>query len=180
MKTTFLFLTTYLLLALTSDQAPLAIKEAQSVDGLVLEKSTIGNVTEKYGKEMKANQGIIDYENRAAVHINRFYYSNNIVVISLTDEGSEESKNLKKSVISEIGVLYPTDATTDKGIRLKTDNFEKVIKVYGQPEKQEIWKNSKDLHYYSKGISFCCNNADNHIEKIAIYKKGRHPDFYYW
>ena len=180
MKTLFLILTTYLLFTFSSDQTTLSIKEGESVDGLVLEKNTVGNVTDKYGKEIKSNQGIIDYENRAAVYINRFYYSNNIVAVSLTDEGSEESKTLTKSVISEIGILYPTDATTDKGVNLKSDNLEKIIKVYGQPEKQQTWKNNKDLHYYSQGISFCCNNADNHIGKIAIYKKGQHPDFYYW
>jgi hypothetical protein len=180
MKTAFIFLATIFTVTFSSDQTPLTVKEGQSVDGLQLEKSTIVNASDKYGKEYKFIEGIIDYEDQAAVHINRFYFSNGIIAISLTEEGSEQEKNLRKSVIAEIGILYPTNATTDKGVSLKTDKLEKILKIYGQPEKQKTWQNNKDLHYYSKGISFCCNNEDNHIEKIAIYRNGREPDFSYW
>jgi hypothetical protein len=179
MNTIIGFLTSFLLVTLNFDTTDFTVIEGQRVDGIVLGESTVANAVDKFEKEIKTDRGIIDYESRA-VYINRFYYSNNFVVVSFTEEGSKESKQVGKSVISEIGILYPANATTEKGINLKSDKFEKIIKIYGQPEQQVTYKNNKNLHYYSLGISFCCNNADNHIEKIAIYKRGQHPDFYYW
>ena len=175
MKTALLFLFSNFLLALSSDQTTLRIKEGERVDELVLGKSTVANAIEKYGKERKSDYGIIDYVNKAAGHINRFYFSNNVVAVFLTDEGSE--KDLKNSIISEIGILYPSDAITDKGISLKSDNLEKIIRIYGLPEEEEKNWRARDLHYYSKGISFSCDDSDGHIQKIAIYEKGQRPRF---
>jgi hypothetical protein len=160
------------------DTTHFIIMAGQGANGLNL-NMTVQRAIDKYGKQSDFNQGIACGD--ITYHTNRFYFTNsNTVILSSTIEGSEMDRDLTKSEIDEIGILYPANATTDKGIILKTDSLNKIIKTYGNPEKYKESKDNLYLHYYSQGISFDCDIHNHTIERIAIYKKGKQPDFYYW
>jgi hypothetical protein len=155
------------------------IHAGQEVDGLILGKNTIQDAINKYGKHEEFSQGISC--GKVSYHTNRFHFlKSEFVIISRTEERSEQDKNLPTSEIIEIGVLNPSDAKTEKGVKLMTDDYDDIIKFYGDPEKRQVYKSETNLHYYSLGISFACSNQDKSIQKVAIYKKGKEPDFYYW
>ncbi len=172
-----LLITTFLQSCFWDTSTP-NIKTGQLIEIIQLNKS-VKEAIEKYGEQTDFTQGIVCGTD-TAWHTNRFYFSNGIVIISTTIEGSEPDNNLTKSKIEEIGILYPANATTDKGINLKNDSLSKIIKTYGKPAKKETNKNSIILHYFSQGISFDCDRNVESIKRIAIYKKGGYPDFYYW
>ncbi|KOY87819.1 hypothetical protein AD998_18260 [bacterium 336/3] len=159
------------------DTTNFIIQAGQGVNGLNL-NMTVQSAIEKCRKQSDFNRSIACGET-TTYYTNRFFFLNNkIVVLSTTTGGNK--KNFTDSQIEEIGILYPANAITDKGIHLKTDNLYRIIKTYGKPEKEETHPNNIYLNYYSKGISFDCNRHNNSIERIAIYKKGEEPDFYYW
>jgi len=159
------------------DTTKFIIQAGLGVNGLNLDM-TVQSVIDKCGKQSDFKEGIACGETTTYYTNRLFFLNNKIVVLSTTTGGNEE--DLKKSQIKEIGILYPANAITDKGIYLKTDNLYRIIKMYGKPEKEEIHPNNIYINYYSKGISFDCNRHNNSIERIAIYKKGEEPDFYYW
>ncbi len=162
-----------------SDTSEFVIK-AGEVKGLRINKSKIQDAFNIFGDNDEFDQSLACGE-AIAYHKNRFmFFKHNMVVMSNTIEGSDIEKDLAKSEISNLGILYPAKAVTEKGIKLKTDNLDKIIKIYGKEEGKVIMKNNIYLHYYSQGISFDCDRADKSIERIEVYKKGGIPDFWYW
>ena len=154
------------------------IYDGLPIDIIQLDK-TVDEAIEKYGEESNFIQGIACGAD-TAWHVNYFYFNNGIVIISTTIEGSELDHDLRQSKIEEIGILYPANVTTNKGINIKDDSLPEIIEMYGKPEKNDTNKISFILHYFSQGISFDCNRKDKSIERIAIYKKGEVPDFSYY
>lgn len=155
------------------------IQPGKEFDGLKINKSNIEDAINKYGKNEDFSQGIVC--GNISYHTNRFkFQEHNIVIISTTIEGSTEDSDLIDSKISNIGILSPNNAITSEGIHIMIHNYNRIIDVYGEPESIESWNSNTYIHYYSRGISFDCNNNDSSIRKIEIYQKDEIPDFYYW
>lgn len=151
------------------------IKAGKQVDGLILLNSTVQTAISKYGRNTDFTQGIACGEH--TYFTNRYSFSRQGITV-ITESSDDE--NSKTSVITNIGVSYPCNAETEEGINLVKDNLDKILKVYGKPEKTDSTKVSTvDIHYNAKGISFRCDRKKRNILKIEIYYPGTFPDFWY-
>lgn len=179
MRSNLILIILFVINVSAKEKSKMKISEGKEVGGFVIGESEIKKVYDKFGKEEEFSRGVSCGTN--SLYTNRFaFYKKNLVFISTTVVGSMKVNDLKKSIISNIGILHPEGAITDMGVNLKSDNYDKIIKLYGKPEKERIWKNCIDIHYYSKGISFECEINKKSIRKIEVYKKGGKPDLYYW
>ena len=152
----------------------LVVRAGDQVDGLKLKNNKVQDAIEKYGVNNGFSQGIAcgdhDY------YTNRFTFSKHgVTVISETIDNEDR----KQSLITKIGITYPCNAVTEMGISFENDNIDKIIAVYGYPEKSDTSTKHIEIHYGSKGISFKCDRTTKSIKTIEIYPKGENPDFVY-
>lgn len=153
------------------------IKPGVGIDNLMLDKSTIHNAISKLGSNDNFCQGIACGSN-GSYYTNRYEFSKyKLIVSSITKEGSKENLNKEISKIQQIVAYYPSELSTVEGIKINTDNYTKVIAVYGKPEKETVYKDRIEINYFTKGISFRFNSKDASIQSLVVYKKGGTPEF---
>jgi hypothetical protein len=128
------------------------------------------------GKNDKFTEGITDYDNRDAVHTNRYIYSKlGLTFVTNTDES--KGQNLEKATVDNILFQFPAAATVKDGITLGQDTKEKIVSVFGrQDADQDSYADILYFHYRKKGISFGVDSKTKKVTTIEVYKKNNYPD----